>query len=348
MAELNASMLQKSKNWFRCTGVCNELDLKRENCEIALYKEGKPTGEKVKAECVKGKVAIRTNAGIQTFGIYFTSKGMDGKDSKDWAMAEAMINKWKPEINGDGSDPTVVAVEGMAEINDYAGQNGVSSRLQFRVRRANTRVSPDEPHGMTLNITAYINKMSREERNEEETGRLLVELYATNGKGACFPINMIVDKDLADDFEDAYETTQTVNFDIDVVNTHVGGKSGKKKFGRGGAVSVNNGFDITEYILAGADEAIEEPDELTTEDEDGNEVPVKTEWINPSAMKKAIKARANMLEELAKNEGEKKGADKGMDIKSRKKEATKIGKTKTAYVEDDMGDEDPFNCPDEF
>lgn len=342
---MSESVLNKTKNWYRCVGVVSEKGLTREACEVAVYDDGKPTGEKVKAECIKGKVAIRTSTGIQTFGIYFTSKGMDGKDSKDWGMAQAMMDKWNPEINGDGSEPTVVALEGMAEINDYVGQNGIRSSLQYRVRRANTRVTPDEPHAMTLNVTTYIQKIVPETRNDEETGRLLVTLYGANGKGACFPIDAIVEEDLADDFEEAYEVGQTVNFDIDIVTKHIGGTKGKKAFGKGGAVNVNSGFDITEAIIVGAEDPIEEPDELTTEDEDGNEVPVKTEWINPVAMKKAIKVRAAMLEELAKSGGEdKKGGGKSMKERKAEAKAKKMGgtKPKPQFDEDEDDDDSPF------
>lgn len=337
----DASILNKTKNWYRCVGELSEKDLKMEDCKVKLYNDGKPTGEEVKAQCIKGKIAIKTDTGIQTFGIYFTSKGMDGKDSKDWGMAKAMYEKWNPAIGGDGSDSTLVAIEGAAEINDYAGENGISSRLQFRVRRANTRVSPDESHGMTLNATAYIHKMTPEVRNEEETGRLKVTLYGANAKGACFPIDMIVEEDLAEDFEGAYEVGQTVNFDIDIVTKHVGStKGGKKAFGKGGKMNVNSGFDITEYVLAGCDEAIEEPDELTTEDEDGNEVPVKTEWINPAAMKKAIKARAAMLEELAKDGGNnQKSGEKSVKERKAERKAGGLGKTKAKPKFDEDEDE---------
>lgn len=342
---MSESVLNRTKNWYRCVGVLSEKDLKLEDCKVKLYADGKPTGEEIEAECVKGKVAIKTETGIQTFGIYFTSKAMDGKDSKDWGMAKAMYEKWNPAIGGDGSDPTVVALEGMAEINDYPGENGVSSRLQFRVRRANTRVSPDEDHGMTLNATAYIHKMTPEVRNDEETGRLKVTLYGANGKGACFPIDMIVETDLAEDFETTYEVGQTVNFDIDIVTKHVGStKGGKKAFGKGGKMNVNSGFDVTEYVLAGCDDPIEEPDELTIEDEDGNEVEVKTEWINPTAMKKAIKARATMLEELEKNGNAPKSGEKSVKERKAERKAGGLGKKPKPQIEEDEDDdeESPF------
>ena len=76
-------------------------------------------------------------------------------------------------------------------------------------------------------------------------------------------------------------------------------------------------------MLVGGDDEIEEPDELTTEDENGNEVEVKTQWINPVAMKKAIKARAQMLEELKNNPPEKKSNGKGNSSLQAKKQAAK-------------------------
>ena len=213
--------------------------------------------------------------------------------------------EWNPKVNGEpGVEPTLVNIEGTVSINDYVNQRGeISSTLRWRVGRANTKASPEDAKGTTLKATLYINSITPELRQEEETGRLCVTPYGAEGNGTCFPVNAIVDEDMADDFESCYEVGMTVPFEFELVSRHVGGenKGESKKFGRAGKVTVNNGFDVQELMLVGGDDEIEEPDELTTEDEDGNEVEVKTQWINPKAMKKAIKVRAQMLEQLKAN-----------------------------------------------
>ena len=146
----------------------------------------------------------------------------------------------------------------------------------------------------------------------------------------------MVEKDMADDFEDSYETQQTINFDFDLVIRHIGEvKKGKKAFGKQSTIAVNDGFDTQELIIVGGDEPFEEPNEEV--DEEGN--PVKTQWINPSAMKKAIKEREKHLDQLKANPPEKKSA-KSTSIKSEK---AKFNKAKANDVPDfDVDEDDPF------
>lgn len=306
---VSESILQKTPNWFRSVGYLSESNLKREDCDIKQKdKNGNDAGTK-KGERIMGSVAVKTDNGIHTFNVFAQSLTSKGEESKQWKMYCDMLN-WNPQIGGDSSiEPTLVNIEGSVSINDYVNQQGeLKSGLRWRVGRANTKATPDEPKGTTLKVTAFIQSIKPEIRQEEETGRLLVTLYGAEGDGTCFPINAIVDEEMADAFNDCYEVGTTVPFELELVSRHVGNENtgAAKKFGRAGKVSVNNGFDIQELMLVGGDDEIEEPDELTTEDENGNEVEVKTQWINPVAMKKAIKARAQMLEELKNNPPEKK------------------------------------------
>ena len=92
-------ILNKSKNFYRCVGSVYEIGLKREDCEVKIFENGAATGEKVKAECIKGKFGVRTDGGIVTFMIYFASKGLDGKESRQWKMATDMM-ELNPVVNG--------------------------------------------------------------------------------------------------------------------------------------------------------------------------------------------------------------------------------------------------------
>lgn len=347
---VSESILQKTPNWFRSVGYLSESNLKREDCDIKQKDaNGQDAGTK-KGERIMGTVAVKTDNGIHTFNVFAQSLTSKGEESKQWKMYCDMLN-WNPQIGGDSSiEPTLVNIEGAVSINDYVNQQGeVKSSLRWRVGRANTKASADEPKGTTLKVTTIIQSIKPEIRQEEETGRLIVTLYGAESNGTCFPITAIVDEDMADAFNDCYEVGMTVPFELELVSRHVGNENtgAAKKFGRAGKVAVNNGFDVQELMLVGGDDEIEEPDELTTEDENGNEVEIKTQWINSKAMAKAIKARAQMLEELKNNPLEKKG-NKGNSSLQDKKQAAKDKmkggmKAQASFVEFDDDDDDmPF------
>lgn len=346
---VSESTLQKTPNWFRSVGYLSESNLKREDCDIKQKDaNGQDAGTK-KGERIMGSVAVKTDNGIHTFNVFAQSLTSKGEESKQWKMYCDMLD-WNPKVNGEpGVEPTLVNIEGTVSINDYVNQRGeISSTLRWRVGRANTKASPEDAKGTTLKATLYIHSITPEIRQEEETGRLCVTLYGAENNGTCFPVNAIVDEDMADDFEACYEVGMTVPFEFELVSRHIGGenKGEAKKFGRAGKVAVNNGFDVQELMLVGGDDEIEEPDELTAEDENGNEVEVKTQWINPVAMKRAIKARAQMLEELKNNPPEKKSGGKGNSSLHAKKQAAKDrmkGGMKSQLNFDDFdSEEDPF------
>lgn len=328
-----SDVLKKTKNYFRCVGTVYETDLTREDCEIKLKdKDGNDDGT-MKGERILGKVAIRTDNGIVEFRVFFQShNGKPDKNGKHennrWKMAESMM-EWNPAVNGNGDEPTLVSIEGTFDINDYNGQDGsVVQMLRMNVSKATTKVNADEPKGCSWNGTCYIKEINPEIINEDETGRLIVSLLGVNGKSEVFPIKAIVEKDLAEDFEDAFEPEQTVSMDIDVVVRHVGQKKATKKaFGRSGSVEVNSGFDVTEFIIVGADDPIEEP-----EDEDDNGNLIDNGWLDPKIIKKALKERAKKLDELKANGGatEKKGS-----IKEAKKMAKTKNKVEEPYEDDD-------------
>lgn len=342
---VSESTLKKTSNYFRCVGVLSEKNLKREDCKIKLKQNGQETGT-MDGERIMGTLAVDTDDGLHTFRVYAQSHKSDGKENGRWKMYCAMLD-WNPKIGGNGGEPTLVNLEGSVNINDYVGQDKeVRSSLQWNVSIGNTKASPDEPKSTTLKATLFIAAIKPEMKQEEETGRLLVTMYGADNEGACFPVNAIVGDDMADAFESCYEVGMTVPFELELVSRHVGGDNtgAVKKFGRAGKIAVNNGFDVRELMLVGGDDEIEEPDELTTEDDDGNVVEVETKWINPKAMSRAIKARAQKLEELKNNPPEKKTS--GNSSLQAKKQAAK-DKMKSgmkAQVNfDAFGDEeDPF------
>lgn len=347
---INESILQRTKNYFRCVGTLYETNLKREVCDIKITNENGQS-EKVEGERINGGFTVRTANGIHTFNVYGTNLTNKGKENPMWPMYLKML-EWVPEIDRkDDEIPTSLNVEGTIRINDYVNQQGnVSTTLRWNVnkaQKAKTVLDENVPTGTALKATLYIQSIKKEIVNEEETGRLLLTLYGADNKGACFPVKAIVNEDLAEDFEDCYEVGMTVPFDFELIARHIGGRVGEKKFGRKTKVAVNNGFDVQELILVGGEDEIEKPESLVETDENGNEVLVKTDWINPTTMGKAIKIRENYLNELV---GKSKDDSKKTLLQTKKEAAKERLKSKattnTPWDTDFDNDDDSFDFED--
>ena len=334
-------ILNKSKNFYRCVGTVYELGLKKEDCEVKLYEDGKPTGEKVKAECIKGKFGVRTDGGIVTFMIYFASKGLDGKESRQWKMATDML-ELNPEVNGNGNAPSVVVVEGRLENNMFMSRDGkeVKEAPQFRVSKVSTTAYKEGmEYGITVNMSGCMTKNVPETKmvdgEAEETGRGVMTVYMANGKGEVFPVTVIVPEDLVDDVNDAVEAGCTIDATLDVNTITFGGVAKKHGIGRAGKIDTSNVSTRTEFVLAGMD-IVDEPDELYIEDEDGKQTPVKTLWMDSSVVKKAIKMYQVKKDEFAKNGGNKTAKSTTPNLKDRKAEhkAKRVGKKATNDFDD--------------
>lgn len=330
-------ILNKSKNFYRCVGTVYELGLKKEDCEVKLYADGKPTGEKVKAECINGKFGVRTDGGIVTFMIYFASKGLDGKESRQWKMATDMM-ELNPEVNGDGGAPSVVVVEGRLENNMFMSRDGkeVKEAPRFRVSKVSTTAYKEGmEYGITVNMSGCMTKNVPETKmvdgEAEETGRGVMTVYMANGKGEVFPVTVIVPDDLVDDVNDAVETGCTIDATLDVDTITYGNVDKGHKIGRKGKIDTGSVSTRTEFVLAGMD-IVDEPDELYIEDEDGKQTPVKTLWMDSSVVKKAIKMYQVKKDEFAKNGGNKATkSNSTTNLKDRKAEhkAKRVGKKAT-------------------
>ena len=342
-------ILNKSKNFYRCVGTVYELGLKKEDCEVKLYADGKPTGEKVKAECIKGKFGVRTDGGIVTFMIYFASKGLDGKESRQWKMATDMM-ELNPEVGGNSNAPSVVVVEGRLENNMFMSRDGkeVKEAPQFRVSKVSTTAYKEGmEYGITVNMSGCMTKNVPETKmvdgEAEETGRGVMTVYMANGKGEVFPVTVIVPEDLVDDVNDAVEAGCTIDATLDVNTITFGGVAKKHGIGRAGKIDTSNVSTRTEFVLAGMD-IVDEPDEKYIVDENGKQTPIKTLWMDSSVVKKAIKMYQVKKDEFAKNGGNKATkSNSTSNLKDKKAEykSKRVGKKATNDF-DDFDDDTPW------
>lgn len=354
---MNESILRQTQNKFRAIGVVSEFDLKKKLVDIDLKDEkGNDVGTE-RCECICGTVAVQTNKGIIEFNVYFRSLSVNpnksgNHDNQKWTMAEKML-EWTPKIGGKitynpdnekkeevivkgGDEPTVIDIQGNVSINDYCSENGIRSYLRWNIDKASSKGNI-ENSGCSLSATGYISSIVPETNGEEETGRLIVTIYGADFKGTCFPIKAFVEADVAEIFTDNFKVNETIKADFDLIPKTMNKE--KRVFGRKAQIETSAGYSVNELILVGAD-PIPEPEELTYEDEDGNEVEIKTYWINPKVMKKAIKERQAMLEELKNNPPATKA-----DKKPSKSNKFKTEKTKAQTSFDDFDDDDDGELP---
>ena len=351
------STLNQSKQSFLAIGLVNEFDLTHESCEIKIKdKNGEDAGTK-DTERIRGKISIRFNNCVKVFDVFCTRLTNKGEESKQWKNAESWL-ELTPEINssittnfgkeeknivsGDNDNASLVSVSGRLMENRYYNTNTKAAAVNLRwnaTRVSTSKVTTDATQGCTLSGNFYIKSIAPETNNDEETGRLKVCLVAVDYGANPILIDAIVAEDLADAFEDIYEVGQTASFDMDVIFEHVGATVSKEKaFGKSGTIK-STGYDKELLVITGGDEPIEESEE---EDDEGN--PVDNGYINPKAMKMALKERETMLTEITQNGGNankvKSGTSSG--LKAKKKLGNK--KTTTHPLDDD---ENPFDDEDD-
>lgn len=344
------SILQASHNFFRSYGYVYEKDLTEESCEIHLRnKDGSDNGT-TKGNRIRGRVSLKTDNGIVTFDVFAQDTTSENKPNQKYKMYESML-EWNPIIKGaTGEDPTLVCIEGSVAVNDYVDQTGVlRNNLRWTVNRASTKVDEGTKTGTSVTLSGMITKMVPEQVQEKETGRLSVEIMCANRQGECFPVTFFVDSDFVDDFESEFNVNDTIDADMDLIVRQIGTKNEKKRSfaARQTSVSLESNLSFTELIIAGGS-LVEEPEELTTTDEDGNEVEVRTYYIDPKTMRKAMNERDKKLEQIKKDGPKattnisktKKTSIKGVKKSMASKAATPTSSNDFASLDDD--DELPF------
>lgn len=376
--EATLTTLHKSTNWFKATGTVSEMyslvqgkngkfDRKPMQIEKSTrdeYVDGKKTGNKISCEKIFGGVVLKSKNGTYDFQVSFASKNADGSENKKWPMALKML-EWNPAIDGNPNEP-VSYVTMSGSISTFDSYSEKKQEVYTNMRwNASAKCehaeakdkNGNDTSGCSLHIVGLLkSKVWEPDKNDpdDNTGRMLVKIMMGDGKGECFPVDFVVDEEIAEDFNDAFEIGETIDCNLEYFVTTVGGQ--KKKSGRG--VGKANGtsqelsstYEHKELLLISAD-PVDEPDELTIEDENGNEIEIKTQWINPKTMKAAMKIREQKLAELKANGGRKpKSVADALEM-SKKASGIKKGVKATQDFEDfedDINDDAlPFDLEDD-
>ena len=259
---------------------------------------------------IRGRFVIGVNDGEYACEVYMRDKfaGVDHKSNGDFDVLEELQNC---ELD----TPIEVTIR-TNRFNDYVGKSGkVVSVDCFNVNRIKILSEPSTDEKFEGVIEGMVTKCTPEMKNDEETGRLCVEITGISYNDKALPHNLFVEAALADDFKDIYELGSLAMFDVEIKTVAYGETKQVATKGFGRKADVSSGFTRPEWIIIGGD--------LPVDEERVNNKGEKL-YIDPKEVKNLLNERNMELEQILK-ESKGKTAPKGgkTSLKAIKNEAPK-------------------------
>lgn len=311
--------IKSTKNLSRIVGVLSEKALE--------LKTGTIKGENGDIPCqiIQGQLAVETDNGTFPIRVYSASKKKDGSENKMFNGIKTIMESYVSKVDAVKSEKEadVIDCNTKVNINDYVGNDGqVKTSVQISLNSAR-RVTGEVESVTDIDMVGYIGSIKPEmDKNDEETGRLIVNLMTINYLEKAEPFTLIVPEDIADDFNDIYEVGQTVELYCSLEMRHVGAKQGTQAaFGR--KAKVAQGYGVMELVVFGGEEPFEDDDDAE-----------EKKCISSKTAKELMNERKLYLENLP---NEKKEKDK--EKKTTKSNKKGLGSRKPT-VEEDEDDDD--------
>lgn len=291
--------MEKSINSIQAVGTVEELNFKvEENVETEL-KGSNGITKKVKCKNItkanwqSPNLTVNVNDSIIGFNFYPTKeKKLDENgnvvDNPRFKALETIMAYEKG---------TRVRVDGSFANNDYIGKDKeFHSIINLNAFQVTSSVNADTDY-CDCSLSGVIRSIKPEIKGEDETGRKIVEfLYVNNEE--IYPINLILDEDLVEDFEDNYSNGDNVVLDVECVTRTVGAKNQPKKFGNRESHRVS-GYTVTEYKIFGGGDVLEEENKY---------------YLDKETVKKLLNERDIKIEQL-KNENKEKKDNEWVEVK---------------------------------
>lgn len=299
----------KSINRVQFHGAISEFNLQVEEKEVELKRETHT--KKVKCKSIskvkftnpsmtldvdkydeEGNVIKTDTVGVNYFPVHEKMLDENGnvKDNPQFKALQTIMGYEKG---------TRIRVDGTFADNSYAKDGEYKENAPFVTVNAfvssSSKVSDnDSSDGQ---VSGIIRNIRREmNSNEEETGRLKIEFYMFDRDMKAFPIELTVESDIADAFEENYDAGDNAIFNVEVVSRQVG--TAKKKGGGNFARRESNmvtGFSVMEISVFSDEAQPEEENEL---------------FISVDDISKALKERDIMKEAKIKESKEKENNNK--------------------------------------
>lgn len=275
------------------------------------------------------EVTSTATVDVDMYSVFKQYSNPKTKEKKDNSTFKAIKNLDNMENKGVG---TRIRITGEFDENLYANDKGGTTRFNRVMGRYietdPTRVPKNDC--VDCDITGRIAKITDEIVNEEETGRKLVDFYyitIQNDSPVANLLSLVVDTDLADDFENMYSVGDNVKLSLEVRDTQHG-STGESHSAFGHRKSdVASGYIAHEFFIFGGDEAYD--------DEDWEY------YVDDKTMKQAMKARKVIEDDKIQKRKEKDNNGTETGHKG-------LGKRKSgAESEDDDGEDEWIGADEE-
>ena len=251
----------------------------------------------VEYNTIRGRFVIAVGDGEYTCEVYMRDKfaGDDHKSNSDFDVIK--------ELQTCALDTPIEVQIRTNRFNDYVAKSGkIASVDCFNVNRVKILSEPAEEEKFEGAIEGMVTKNVPEYRNEEETGRLLVEVTGVGYGEKALPHSLIVETELADGFNDNYELGSLATFYVEIKSVEYGEKKTGSTGGFGRKADINTGFTRVEWHVIGGEEVVNE-----------ERVNAKGEklYIDPKEIKNLLEERKIELEQILKESKNKTPKAKG-------------------------------------
>ena len=341
-------MVKKSLNRATIVGTIMETNFKYDPKAENLFDKsikGAYTKEDFKNPMFRVKVERHDNdddpdevtstatVDVDMYSVFKQYSNPETKEKKDNSTFKAIKNLDNMENKGVG---TRIRITGEFDENLYANDKGGVSRFnRVMGRYIETDPSKVSKHDcVDCDITGRIAKIADEIANEEETGRKLVDFYyitIQNDTPVANLLSLVVDTDLADDFENMYSVGDNVKLSLEIRDTQHGSTTeSKPSFGHRKS-DVARGYIAHEFFIFSGDEAYD--------DEDWEY------YVDDKTMKQAMKARKVIEDDKIQKRKEKNGnGTSSNEHKGLGKRRSEVTNEEDDGFEDDGEDDDdnPF------
>ena len=309
--------IKKSMNTVVIVGTLAEVGNLVYDAEAKNKNNEKLVGAITRADFKKPAFVVDVNGqkiGVNTMPVYKNKVDKDTKKLVENERFKAFEKIMSYEVG------TRVEIKGTIQIGSpYMGKNGIIEPVSINMFSLSATGVGDEDYAEGK-VSGYIKSIKPEVKGEDddETGRLLVDLWMYNDYDeSVAPFTLVVEEDVANDFENTYSDGDNAVLSFDIVSKQVGGKKSKSAFGKKESKIVG-GFSVTEYSIFSGEAPMDDESEY---------------YIDEDVFKKLFKAHKQKCEE-AKN-----GATSKDDTP--KKGLGSARKPKVEDVDDD--DENPFD-----
>ncbi|AYB37619.1 hypothetical protein [Brevibacillus laterosporus] len=300
----NQTTLREALNEAAIEGILQELRLEEKKVDDKL--------------AITGEIDIRINENsVHTVNVFSYKLTQEGKESGIFKGLNTVKNEYKSIASYNEEEADRVSITaGKLGVNEYFVQEELKTYPQLSTNFIN-RLKPNDEFKPRAKFEAevYIKSVKDEMKNDEETGRILVDTYIPLYKGKIIPFRFIVaDPHAVEYVRNNYESGTTAFVYGDIINeVHVNTKKIEGGFGK--PQEKIKRTTVREYVITGGSTPYDEDDAKAYKKE---------------VIKKALTEREIYLEEKKNKKEAPKVQKKGFDTKG--SSATK----KTVISDDDL------------